>query len=205
MINEKKEKSLADKFSEQFLNGVIILAPPAITAFLIVWVLGITEGTIGKALEEFFQIKFPGIGLIAILIFIWIIGFVFGHTFPKKIIGLCEYLLSKIPVVKFIYSSVKQFSKAIFESDSAFQKVVIVPYHQSLALGFLMSSVPDAVREKLGDEYLCVFVPWSLNMTSGTNIFVKKSDVIFVDMEPEDALKFMLTAGTVSKKNVDEK
>ena len=68
-----------------------------------------------------------------------------------------------------------------------------------------MSSVPDAVREKLGDEYLCVFVPWSLNMTSGTNIFVKKSDVIFVDMEPEDALKFMLTAGTVSKKNVDEK
>jgi len=203
LINEKKTKTLADKFSEQFLNGIIILAPPAITAFLVVWVLDLTEGTIGRELEKILQIKFPGIGLIAILLFIWAIGFVFGHTFPKKIIGLCEYVLSKIPVVKFIYSSVKQFSKAIFESNSAFQRVVIVPYHQSLALGFLMSSIPDAVREKLGDEYLCVFVPWSLNMTSGTNIFVKRSDVIFVDMEPEDALKFMLTAGTVAKKNSD--
>ena len=203
MINEKKTKTLADKFSEQFLNGIIILAPPAITAFIVIWVLDLTEGTIGRELENILQIKFPGIGLISSLIFIWVIGFVFGHTFPKKIIGLCEYVLSKIPVVKFIYSSVKQFSKAIFESNSAFQRVVIVPYHQSLALGFLMSSIPDAVREKLGDEYLCVFVPWSLNMTSGTNIFVKKSDVIFVDMEPEDALKFMLTAGTVAKKNID--
>ena len=205
MINEKKEKSLFDKIAEQFMNGIIIIAPPAITAFLVIWVLDLTEGTIGREIEKILQIKFPGIGLIAILFFVWIIGFVFGHTFPQKIIKLGEYVLSKIPVVKFIYSSVKQFSKAIFESDSAFQKVVIVPYHQSLALGFLMSSVPDAVREKLGDEYLCVFVPWSLNMTSGTNIFVKRSDVIFVDMEPEDALKFMLTAGTVSKKNTDEK
>ena len=64
-----------------------------------------------------------------------------------------------------------------------------------------MSNVPDAVREELGDEYVCVFVPWSLNMTSGTNLFVKRSDIIFVDMEPEDALQFMLTAGTVAKKN----
>ena len=201
MIKEKKEKTLAGKISEQFMNGIIILAPPAITAFVVMWILNLTEGTIGREIEKYLQIKFPGMGLISILFFVWIVGLIFGHAFGQKIIHLCEYILSKIPVVKFIYSSVKQFSKAIFESNSSFQKVVIIPYHQSKALGFLMSGIPDAVREKLGDEYVCVFVPWSLNMTSGTNLFVKRSDIIFVDMEPEDALQFMLTAGTVAKKN----
>ena len=196
---EKKNKSITDKISEQFLNGLIVLVPPAITFFIVDWLLKITGTTFDKYVGKYLPFYFPGIGLVVIVLAIWITGIVSGHYLPKKIIRFCEFILSKIPVIKFIYSSIKQFSKAIFESNSAFQHVVLVPYHQSLALGFLMSKVPDAVREKIGEDYVCVFVPWSLNMTSGTNLFVKKSDVIHVDMPPEEALKFMLTAGTVSK------
>ena len=199
MSNEKKKRTLANIISEQFLNGLIVLVPPAITIFVVMWLLNLTEGTIVKYLP----VKFPGVGLITILLTVWLVGAVSGHNFPQKIIEIIEYLLGKIPVVKFIYGSVKQFSKAVFDSNSSFQNVVLIPYHQSLALGFLMNNVPDAVREKLGDDYVCVFVPWSLNMTSGTNLFVKKSDVIEVDMKPEDALQFMLTAGTIS--NIDKK
>lgn len=195
MLIEKKKNSLSDKIAEQFLNGLIVLVPPAITAFVMMWLLNLTEGTI----VQYLPVKFPGAGLISILLFIWLVGIISGHNFPKKIIHLCEFILSKIPVVKFIYSSVKQFSKAIFETNSSFQRVVLVPYHESLALGFLMNNIPEAVREKIGDEYVCVFVPWSLNMTSGKNLFVKRSNVIHVDMKPEDALKFLLTAGTISK------
>lgn len=191
-----KKRTLTEIISEQFLNGLIVLVPPAITIFAVMWLLNLTESTF----VGYLPINFPGIGLITILLTIWLVGAVSGHTIPQKIIELIEYLLGKIPVVKFIYGSVKQFSKAVFDSNSSFQNVVLIPYHQSLALGFLMSNVPEAVREKLGDDYVCVFVPWSLNMTSGTNLFVKKSDVIEVEMKPEDALQFMLTAGTVSKK-----
>lgn len=195
MLNEKKKTGLSDKIAEQFLNGLIVLIPPAITAFVVMWLFDLTEGTI----VQYLPVKFPGAGLVSILLFIWLVGIISGHNFPKKIIHLCEFILSKIPVVKFIYSSVKQFSKAIFETNSSFQKVVLVPYHESLALGFMMNNIPDAVREKIGDEYVCVFIPWSLNMTSGKNLFVKKSNVILVDMKPEDALQFLLTAGTLSK------
>lgn len=195
MLIEKKKTGLSDKIAEQFLNGLIVLIPPAITAFVVMWLLDLTEGTI----VQYLPVKFPGAGLVSILLFIWLVGIISGHNFPKKIIHLCEFILSKIPVVKFIYSSVKQFSKAIFETNSSFQKVVLVPYHESLALGFMMNNIPDAVREKIGDEYVCVFIPWSLNMTSGKNLFVKKSNVIHVDMKPEDALQFLLTAGTISK------
>ena len=195
-----KKRTLTEIISEQFLNGLIVLVPPAITIFAVMWLLNFTESTF----VGYLPIKFPGVGLVTILLVIWIVGAASGHIIPQTIIEIMDYLLGKIPVVKFIYGSVKQFSKAVFDSNSSFQRVVLIPYHQSLALGFLMTNVPDAVRAKLGDDYVCVFVPWSLNMTSGTNLFVKKSDVIEVDMKPEDALQFMLTAGTVSK-NIQRK
>ncbi len=191
-----KKKTPASKISEDFLDGLIVLMPPVITIFVVMWILNFTESTVGK----YVPVKFPGIGLITIIFTIWLVGFLTGNRLAKKIISIGEWFLDKIPVVKFIYSSVKQFSKAVFESDSAFQSVVLVPYHQSLALGFLINNIPEPVQNKLGEDYVCVFVPWSLNMTSGTNLFVKKSDLIHVEMKSEDALQFMLTAGTVSKK-----
>ena len=53
------------------------------------------------------------------------------------------------------------------------------------------------MKEKLGEEYVCVFVPWSLNMTSGTNLFVAKKDVIYLEISSESALQYLLTAGAV--------
>ena len=185
ILNENKKKSLASKITEDFLDGVIVLMPPVITIFVVMWILDLTESTVGK----YIPINFPGIGLITIIFTIWLVGFLTGNSLAQKIISIGEWFLNKIPVVKFIYSSVKQFS----------QNVVLVPYHQSLALGFLMDT-PAPVQEKLGDDYVCVFVPWSLNMTSGTNLFVKKSDVIHVEMRSDEALQFMLTAGTVTEK-----
>ena len=61
-----------------------------------------------------------------------------------------------------------------------------------------MLTVPAPVKEKLGDDYVCVYMPWSMNMTAGMNFFVKKSDVIHLDMLPQDALQFIITAGTIS-------
>lgn len=196
---KSKERTLAKKISECFLNGLIVIVPPAITIFIVLWIFDLTEGTVGKIISEEFYIKFPGVGLVSIAILILLTGWITANNLAKLIIEFLEALLDKIPVVKFIYSSVKQFSQAVLTSNSAFKHVVLVPYHQSWALGFLMTNVPHAVREKLGVDYVCVFVPWSLNMTSGTNLFVRRQEIIFVNMPAEDALQFMLTAGTISK------
>lgn len=195
-----KEKKLTTRISEYFLDGLIVIVPPAITIFIVMWILDLTEGQLGKIISEELGVSFPGIGIVTIVISVFIVGFITCNNLAKLIIEFLELLLDKIPVVKFIYGSVKQFSQAVLASNSAFKHVVLVPYHQSWALGFLMTNVPTPVREKLGVDYVCVFVPWSLNMTSGTNLFVRRQEIIFVNMEPEDALQFMLTAGTISKK-----
>ena len=197
ILIENKKKTIASKISEDFLDGLIVLMPPVITIFVVMWILNLTESTVGK----YIPVHFPGIGLITIIFTIWLVGFITGNRLAQKIISIGDWFLNKIPVVKFIYSSVKQFSQAVFDSDSSFQNVVLVPYHQSLALGFLIDNIPAPVQEKLGEDYVCVFVPWSLNMTSGTNLFVKKSDLIHVEMKSEEALQYMLTAGTISKKD----
>ncbi len=194
MQKDKNKKTLAGKISDNFVEGLIIVIPLAITAFAVMALLSFTEETIGSHLP----IHFPGVGLVTIIISIWLVGLLSGHKASKKCLELGDRFLDKIPVVKFIYSSVKKFSAAIFESDSMFKKVVLVPHGGVMSLGFLMNGVPKAVEEKFGDDYVCVFIPWSLNMTSGINFFVKKSEVIPLDMEPEDALQFILTAGTTS-------
>ena len=180
--------------SKTFLNGLIVLVPLGITLFVVLEILSFTEGVLGKHLPFYF----PGIGLIATVIFIYVAGWISTHWLLKHVINFGEYLLSKIPVVKFIYNSVKQFSTAIFESSGMFKNVVLVPFHQSLAMGFLMSETPQVIKEKLGEDYVCVFVPWSLNITSGTNLFVKRSEIIPIDIKSEAALQFMLTAGNAN-------
>ena len=200
MRKKTKGKTFIGGLTEYFFDGLIVIVPPAITIFIVMWIWDLTEGTVGKEINEYLNADLPGIGLIMILFSILAIGFFTANNLATKIIALGEILVDKIPVVKFIYSSVKQFSRAILTSNSAFKHVVLVPYHQSWALGFLMTNVPHQVREKLGLDYVSVFVPWSLNMTSGTNLFVRRQDIIVVNMKAEDALQFMLTAGTISRK-----
>ena len=193
MSSLDKKNNGGNTISGYFINGLIVLIPVTITLFVVKGVLDVTEGMLDKTMSFYF----PGLGLITLLIFILLVGWFSTHWLMKRLIAFGESLLDKIPVVKFIYKSVKQFSTAMFESNSLFKTVVLVPFHQSMTMGFLISDAPKSVNEKLGGEHVCVFIPWSLNMTSGTNLFVKKSDVIRVDIAPEKALQFMLTAGAV--------
>ena len=182
-----------NKVSKRFINGLILLVPLAITVFVVTEVLNFTEIVLGKH----FPVYYPGMGIVTVLLVIYLVGWLSSYWFMKRVISYGEWLLGKIPVVKFIYNSVKHLSTAVFESNNMFDHVVLVPFHQSRALGFVMAEVPAVLREKLGDDYVCVFVPWGLNMTSGTNLFVKKSDVIYLDISNESALQYMLTAGAV--------
>ncbi|MBR3051526.1 MAG: DUF502 domain-containing protein [Selenomonadaceae bacterium] len=193
-MDEDKKKSFTEQISSSFFKGLLIVVPPAITVFVVIWLFNLTENTIGKYLPA----KLPGAGLLIVLVGIWIVGVLSGNFLSEKILGLFDNIIGKIPVVKFIYKSVKQVSKALFESDSMFKSVVLVPYQKSYVMGFQMLTVPEPIKAKLGDDYVCVYMPWSMNMTAGMNFFVKKSDVIYLDMLPQDALQFIVTAGTIS-------
>ena len=192
-MSEEHKSRLSKRISRRFVNGLILLVPIVITLLVVSEVMHITEGVLGKHLPFYF----PGLGIITVVLGIYFVGWISSYWIMRRMIHYGEVLLGKIPVVKFIYNSVKHLSTAVFESNNMFDHVVLVPFHQSKALGFIMADVPPVLKEKLGDDYVCVFVPWSLNMTSGTNLFVRKQDVIYLDISSESALQYMLTAGAV--------
>lgn len=183
--------------SKYFLNGLIVIVPIAITVFVVVQIFAFAENILGRHLPE--SIHFPGIGLLAVILLLVLTGWLSSHWLLRRVLQWGERLAGSIPVVKFIYNSVKQISIALFESQQLLKHAVLVPYpHQGVkALGFLMPEPSPPLARHFTEEHVCVFVPFSLNMTAGVNIFVPRKDVTVLDVTSESALQYVLTAGAI--------
>lgn len=188
-----------NRLSHYFINGFIVLVPIAITYIVIATIFSIIEGLV----ESYIPLKFPGAGIALLLVVILVAGWITSTCTwaSEKIINYFENIVDKIPVVKFIYSSVKRVSTMLFESKTMFSQVVLIPYPSPgmKTIGFLMPKPSKVIVPYLSkdEEYESVFLPWSLNMTSGFNVFIPKKDIIFTDISVEDAFQYILTAGGV--------
>jgi hypothetical protein len=181
------------RISRRFVNGLLVLVPVVITLLVIEWTLRFTEGVLGQYLPFYF----PGMGIITLVLIIYLAGWASTNWVLAKLISLGENMIGTIPFVKFIYTSVKRLSEAVLDPRSNFKRVVHVPYQGARALGFVMSDLPPRFQEAMGGGYVCVFVPWSLNMTSGTTLLVKEEDAVTINIPKEEVLQYMLTAGAV--------
>ena len=190
------------KVSKYFINGVIVLVPIAITLFVVMQVFTFTEWLVGRFLPT--NMKFTGIAMLVMLAGIVLIGLLSTHWALQWLLTWAEKMLNRIPGVKFIYNSVKQLSSAMLDSKSLLSNPVLVPFPHpgSFSLGFITSDVSDGLAEKLPDDHVCVFVPMSLNLTAGFNIFVPRSEVRILDVTSESALQYVLTAGSIMPKKI---
>ena len=179
--------------SRSFVNGLLVLVPVIITLLVIEWTLRFTEGVLGQYLPFYF----PGMGIITLVLVIYAVGWASTNWALAKLIAFGENMIGTIPFVKFIYTSVKRLSEAVLDSSTNFKRVVHVPYQGARALGFVMADLPPRFQAAMGGGYICVFIPWSLNMTSGTTLLVKEEDAVTIDIPKEEALQYMLTAGAV--------
>lgn len=178
-----------------FGKGLIILVPIFITFFVLKETFQFTEGVLGSH----FTYYFPGLGFIACLVFILLTGWLFSHWMLERLLGWGERVIGTIPIINFIYQSVKKLSEAVFDSKQLFNQAVLVPYStpQTKVLGFIVQRDMSPIMGHDGTKYVCVFVPWSLNMTSGINLMVPEQEIVPLDISGEEALQFVLTAGSV--------
>ena len=201
-----------------FLTGLVVIAPVGLTIWLIWSVVGWIDGFVlplvpqayhpDRMLQDFFgldpsmQINVRGLGVVIFLIFTVIVGWMAKGFIGRSLIRFAEGLVQRTPVVRTVYSGIKQISETIFaQSERSFEKACLIEYPRRgiWALGFISTDTKGEVADK-GDpsgEMVSVFLPTTPNPTSGFLLFFPKSDVIMLDMSVEDAAKLVISAGLV--------
>jgi uncharacterized membrane protein len=206
-------------FRRYFITGLLIWVPIAIT----LWVLDIIVTTMDLSLSllpstwqpvAVFGRHLPGIGAILTLMVIFVTGLLATNVLGQRLVKIWEGLLSRIPIVRTIYSSVKQVSDTLLSPQgNAFRKALLVEYPRkgSWTIGFQTGTPAEEVRRRVaqaasvldpdagtGAEMVSIYVPTTPNPTSGFFLMMRKDETIELDMSVDEALKYIVSMGVVS-------
>ena len=146
----------------------------------------------------------PGLGLIILITLLVFIGFITASFFGSFIIRKTESLISKIPLIKIFYKTIKQIIETIFKNNSnAFRDVVLLEYPRKgvWVLGFTTGVVKGAVAKKINQELINVFVPTTPNPTSGFLLMVPKNQLKYLNTKVDDTVKTIVSAGIIDLKS----
>ena len=189
-----------------FLTGLLIWVPLAITA----WVLVLIVGTMDQSLHllpaaihprNLLGFDLPGVGAVLTLLIIVLTGLLATNFIGQRLVIWWERLLARIPVVNSIYTSVKQVSDTLFSSSgNAFRKALLIEYPRRGAwtIAFLTGKPGSDVLQHLDGDFVSVYVPTTPNPTSGFFLMIAKADVIELDMSVDTALKYVISMGVVA-------
>lgn len=189
-----------------FITGLLVLVP----LFITIWVLTTLISLMDQSLlllpvewrpEAQLGRAVPGVGAILTLLIIFVTGLIATNFFGRRLILIWEALLGRVPVVKSIYSSVKQVSDTLFsDSGQAFRKALLVQYPRegSWTIAFMTGRPGGDVANHLKGEFVSVYVPTTPNPTSGFFLMMPKAEVVELDMSVDEALKYIISMGVVS-------
>lgn len=189
-------------FKRYFLAGLLLWAPLSITIWVITWAFDTLDSVLPMALrsEALFGVHIPGFGVLVILLLIVLTGFLAANIIGEKLVELWEGTMRRIPLVRSIYSSVKQVSDTILSpGGQAFRKAVLVQYPRQGAwtIAFLTGTPANEVAQHLPGECVSVYVPTTPNPTSGFFLMMPKADVVELSIGVDAALKYVVSMGTV--------
>ncbi|MCW1965245.1 DUF502 domain-containing protein [Polynucleobacter sp.] len=200
-----------------FIAGILVWAPLSITVWVIAWGLGVLDGVFGSVMHAIILVlphdaavdvqhfrDLPGVGVLIVIAVIMLTGVLAISFAGQWWIRMWDKQINRIPIVRSIYSSVQQVSSTLFSgSGQAFSKALLIryPHADSWAIAFQTGTPAKEVTTKLGDDYVNVFLPTTPNPTSGFFMIVPRSLTIELEMSVEEALKHIVSMGSVPPNN----
>ncbi len=199
------------RLRNDFFKGILISAPVFIT-FYVAWILikffdNKVTPIIGPLIPNnlnpstYLPFEIPGVGLITVFIFFSFIGFLTTGLFGRAFSSLSEKILSKMPVLRNIYSGLKQLFEAILNKKSnSFREVVLIEYPRKgiWAMGFLTGNTEGEVQRITKNSLINIFLPTTPNPTSGFLLFLPSKDVVRLSMTVEEGIKMIISAGMLT-------
>ena len=187
-------------------TGLLVVVPGVITAWVLTWIVGTLDQTLAILPgawqpDRLLGFHIPGFGVLLTLSILLAVGALASNFAGRKLVALGDALVSRIPVVRSIYSSVKQVSDTLFsESGNAFRTAVLVqwPREGVWTVAFITGQPSGEVAAYLRDEYVSVYVPTTPNPTGGYFVLMRRSDCVELDMSIDAALKYIVSMGVVA-------
>jgi len=182
----------------RFIAGLLILLPLVVTGWIIYKIFVTVDSFIEPLQVRFPILDWPGVGFGIVLTIILLAGIFAGNLIGRRVIGLGERGLFRLPIVRRIYTAVKELSE-VFLADrkTVFRKVVLIqyPHPGTHALAFVTEEAPGPINGLLGRPMLHVFVPTTPNPTSGFLLFVPADEVVELPLDVEEGMKMVISGG----------
>ena len=205
MDKKSKRKSLSLTIRNYFITGVIVLIPIGFTLYLTKILIGISSNLIPKNLNPNHYLPFdiPGVEILISILLITLVGGLSLSFFGKRILKLIDDLFQRIPFLRTVYSAIVQMTETFSKKNDDTKSVVLVEYPRKgvWAVGFATKENTGEMADKTNKKLINVFVPTTPNPTSGFLLMFPIEDVIYLNMSFEEASKFIVSAGTSTKKN----
>lgn len=196
-----------------FFTGLVVVLPVGLTIYVVWGVVGWIDGWIlplipadyhpEALMHRYFgpDVSYPvrGVGVLVFLIVTAFVGWIARGLIGRSVIRRAEYIVDRMPIVRSVYSGVKQITETFFtKAEKSFERTCLVqfPHQGAWAVGLIAGSPKGEIAEKLPQGMIAVFVALT-PMTSGMLIYVPASDVIALDMRADEAIKLVVSAGLV--------
>ena len=202
---KRKSISIVARLRNYFITGIVVLVPIGITLYLTKFFIRISSKLIPAEINpnNYLPILIPGLEIVLAIIFITLIGYLSLSFIGKKILQLFNDLLKRIPILRTIYSAIGQMAETLAPKRKSKKSVVLVEYPRkgSWAVGFATKDNKGEITKRTNRKLVNVFVPTTPNPTSGFLLMFPKEDIIYLDMNFEEASKFIVSAGTSNPKS----
>ncbi len=213
---KKRRSSFFGHLRANFLTGLVIVAPAALTIYFVWTAIGIIDSWVLPLIpDRYIELYSPeanlgfsirGIGLVIFLIFTLLVGYFMKGLIGRTLLKWGEQLIDRTPVVRTVYNALKHIAETVInQSSQSFEKACLIEYPRKgiWAIAFIARPARGEIKAKYqgDDKLLGLFVPTTPNPTSGFFLMVPESDVVVLDMTLEDAVKLVISAGLVYPAN----
>ena len=202
--------SILSNFRRFFLTGLLVTAPIIITIYVTWLVITFIDVKVANLLPEYLDLRkalpfqIPGLGLVIVIFVITLIGAITPGLIGRNLLKLGEMILFKTPVIRTVYSSIKQIMETVMSTNSnSFKEVVLVEYPRKdiWVIAFVTGSIKGEIDNRnKKSKLVSIIVPTTPNPTSGFLLFVAQKDLIYLDMPVEQAVKLVISGGIVVPK-----
>jgi uncharacterized membrane protein len=201
------QHGVVSRLRNYFLTGLILVAPAYITISLTWWFINWVDDLVRPFIpiayrpETYLPVTIPGTGLIIAFVTLTLFGFLTANFVGRKLVEVGENILTRMPVVRPIYNSLKQIFQTLFgKGGSSFRRVGLVefPSPGMWSLVFLSNPASPEIATRLPDtEHVAAFMPCTPNPTTGFFFYVARRDIIDLDITVEAAMTLLISAGMV--------